>query len=447
LLVLPGLGRFTLRDAFTNVAFIGSQGSGKTSSAKTYYRALLLEQFGGLVLCVKQSQIDEFVTLCRECGRERDVIILGTQQSHRYNPLEGASLGAATSLLVELADILSERDRNSSSEAAFWRQQSEIMLDRLLVLCRAFHGRMDIMDIAKMFAGRANDLMQVVNPVWRQKSIMASALDAVRTRPEEELQRAVEYFEHDFPTHGDKLQGSLAATVSGILENLRKEPLLRLFGGQSTFQISDLFSGGKICVVAVPTQGSEAQGISPNEGKIANGLMQFCFCRAVTQAKRESNVFLIADECQETISNELQRQLSVMREYRVATVLLTQDLAALDVRLGKDIREAVLSKCATKVFLRQDHGGTRKWAAEEIGKCKREKRTDSRTWQTGGTAQGVTTSLEEDWRVPPEKIATLKTGGTDNGFIVESVVLRKGRWKVVGWHQQKPGKKGTVKIA
>jgi DNA polymerase III delta prime subunit len=60
LLAFPQGQQLTLRDAFENVLFIGSQGSGKTTSARTYYRALLKEQFGGLVLCVKESQLHEF---------------------------------------------------------------------------------------------------------------------------------------------------------------------------------------------------------------------------------------------------------------------------------------------------------------------------------------------------------------------------------------------------
>lgn len=447
LLDFPRLGPFTLRDAFVNVAFIGSIGSGKTSSAKTYYRALLLEQFGGLVLCVKDKQVEEFLEVCKECGRERDVVLLGVNQNHRFNPLEGISLGSATSLLVELADVIQERKPGGGSEDPFWRQQCEIMVDRLLVLCRVYYKRFDIIDIAKMFAGRPTDLSQLADPVWRQKSVMASALDLARTSPDQELERVVEYFEHDFPTYGDKLQGSISATVSGVLENLRKGPLLRLFSGQSTFTMRDLFLGGKICVVAIPTQGSEAWNISPNEGKIANGLMQFCFCRAATQSQRENNVFLISDECQETISHELQRQLAVMREYRVATVLLTQDLSGLDKRFGKDTRDTILSKCSTKVFLRQDQAETSEWAAKQIGRFKQERITYTQNWQKGSIGHSESRQFVDEWRVRPEVFAILKEGGNKNNGIVESVVLKKGKWARIRWHQEKPGTNGTVAIA
>jgi type IV secretory pathway TraG/TraD family ATPase VirD4 len=447
LMEIPGLGPFTVRDAFQNVGFVGSIGSGKTTSAKTYYRALLLEQFGGLVLSVKETQIEEIVSLARDCGRERDVIILGVQQGHRFNPLDGASVITATELLVDLSDVISGRSRGEGDNAGFWRATCKIMVERLVVLCRAIHGRIEVRDLAKMFAGRADSLNQLADPVWRQTSVMASALDVARGRPEEELQRAVEYFGHDFPTHGGDLRGSIAATVSVVLESLRTGAMLKLFSGQSTFTMRDLFSGGKICVVGLPGEGSEADGISKSEGRIANVLMQFCFCRAVTQAKRHQNVFLISDECQETISQELQEKLSLMRESRVAVVLLTQDLAALDTRMGRDIREGILGKCATRVFLRQVQGATKEWAAKEIGKFREQRLTESRTWGTGGPKHGESTQPAEEWRVRPEVFGKLENGGPENKFIVETIVQKDGTWARVKWHQMKPGRSGTVRIA
>ena len=126
----------TLKDAFESVLFIGSPGSGKTTSARTYYSALLQEQFGGLVLCVKESQVADFLTLARECGRAGDVLVFGPQQKQVFNPLEGVSINEATELLVEIAEVLSDRVQPGRSEnEAFWRQQTTTALRNLLVLC------------------------------------------------------------------------------------------------------------------------------------------------------------------------------------------------------------------------------------------------------------------------------------------------------------------------
>ena len=450
LLAFPQGQQLTLRDAFENVLFIGSQGSGKTTSARTYYRALLKEQFGGLVLCVKESQLREFLTLCQECDRAGDVIVFGQKEKHVFNPLEGVSIAEATSLLVEIAEVLGERGRSGVSEnETFWRQQCEIALRNLLVLCQLVYGRLEIRGIATLFAGRASTANQLADPAWRQSSLLAGALEQAQKQPDNDgdLGLAIDYFVREFPGLGDRLQGSVAATVSGILEHLRRQPLAGLFGGQSTFTMRDLLYGGKICVLGMPTQGSGESGTSPVEGKVANGVLQFCFCRAATRAQRETNVFLISDECQETVSRELLRQLSVLREYRVATVLLTQNLAVIDARVGREAREALLSNLKTKVLLQQNHAETREWAAQQIGKVKREQPHESTQWGRGTAKHSEHRPIVEEYRVAAAVFAKLKTGGPQNHFIVESVMLKGGAVWRARWHQTKPGSGGTVRVA
>ena len=450
LLVFGNGRRFTAEDAFRNLLYIGSQGSGKTSSARTLYRAFLKEQFGGLVLCVKDSQLKEFLALCQECGRAADLIVFGPGEKHVFNPLEGASIGEATSLLVEIGEVLSERGRSGISEnEAFWRQQCEMILRNLLVLCKLVYDRLEIPGVSNLFGARANTINQLVDPAWRQKSVLASALEMAEKQAEHntDARLAVAYFTRDFPALGDRLQGSVAASVSGILEHLRHLPLADLLGGRSTFTMRDLLYRGKICVVGMPALGSDEKKISADEGKIANGVLQFCFLRAATKAQREkTNTFLISDECQETVSGELRRKLSVLREYRVATVLLTQNLAVMDARLGKEQREAILSNCKTKIFLQQDHAETREWAAQQIGKVKRERPTDSTQWGRGAPTFGESRQMIDEDLVPPTAFAKLKTGGPENDLKVESIVLH-GQWvSREWWHQEQPGKDGTVRI-
>jgi type IV secretory pathway TraG/TraD family ATPase VirD4 len=448
LLLFPSGRAFTLDDAFENVLFIGSPGSGKTSSAKTYYRALLKQMFGGLVLCVKESQIKEFQEVAQEYGRGADVILFGPKEKHVFNPLEGANIGEATSLLVELAEVIRARQTSGSTEnEAFWRQQAEMALRNLLVLCRLVHGRFEISLLGGLFAARANTPNQVVDPAWRQVSVMAEALNLARQRAEgdEEARLAVEYFTQEFPSL-DRLQSSVAASVSGILEPLRHPPLAKLFGGKSTFSMRDLLAGGKICIVGMPALGWDEEKIAENEGRIANGILQFCFCRVATRGQRESNAFLISDECQETISGELMKKLSVLREYHIATVLLTQSLPAMDARVGREQRAAILSNIRTRVFLRQIDGETREWAAKEIGKCMVERLSENRTWGSGRTGRGEGRQPAEDWRVRPEMFADLKKAGSKKNPRFESIVLKDGKWGRVWWDRNRPGTDGTVSI-
>jgi len=443
-------GRLTVEDTFNNVLFIGSKNSGKTSSAKTLYRAFLKEGFGGLVLCVKSKQISEFQELCQECRRAGDLIVFGKGEKHVFNPLQEASNTEATSLLLEIGEILSQRRSSEVSEnEGFFRQQCQMALRNLVVLCRVAKGHLEIPEIGKLFAHRATSFNQLADPTWRKKSVLAEALDSARERAgkDTDLEMAIEYFEREFLALGDRLQGSVAATVSGTLDHLRRPLLAGLFGGESTFTMNDLLYKKKICVVGMPTLGWDEKDVSGDEGRIANGVLQFCFLRAATRGKRETDAFLISDECQETVSRELREKLSVLREYRVATVLLTQDLAVMNARVGEVERDALFSNIETKVFLKQNHAKTRRWAAEEIEEVKQAQSQRSIHWGKGAPTHGEQESIVRDFRVAPIEFLRLKNGTEKNKCVVQSIILRGGELLREGWHQETPGERDTVKIA
>jgi type IV secretory pathway TraG/TraD family ATPase VirD4 len=429
-----GHGRqLTRRNLTESVLVLAGTGRGKTTLARTLYRAMLRERYGGLVLCVKHSQVAEFQTLCRCEDRERDCFVLAPGGGHAFNPLRGETNSAeAAALVAELAEVLADRVRDGGENEAFWRAQLGIILRNLFTLCWLVHGRFDVLLAADLFDGRAHSLAEVSDPSWQQTSSLAAALAVARRHgADPDVQLAADYFEKTFTTHGDRLQGSLAATVSSVFDHLRRPPLRDLFAGESTFAMDDLFDHGKICVVGLPALDSA-------DGRIANAILQFCFCRAATRRPRAQYSFLVSDECQQTVSRELMRKLAVLREFKVASIMLTQNLAVLDDRLGGTAREGFCALLGLKIFGPQNHAATRQWAADQIGKRKVPVET-----KTTGRSQGVTNRSKSehevwDYRVPPSRFAALELG--------ETICLRDGEVWLARWHQDSPGKRGTVRI-
>ncbi len=430
-------GETLSRGNFTeSMLVMASINKGKTTLLRTPLRAMLRDGFGGLIPVVKGSLIPSVVEFARAEGRERDVIVLGPQAKHVFNPLEHETRPAeAASLLAELSEVLAGRARDGSNEA-FWREQLAIILRHLFTLCQVACGRLDLLVAAELFDARANTVAEAADPVWRSSSAMARAMEKVtRETARPELLDAVNYFTRAFPTHGDRLQGSLAATVSGVFDHLRRPPLRDLFNGRSTFSMEDLFERGKICVVGLPVLDSAA-------GRVANALAQFCFCRAAVRRSREHYSFLVLDECQELVTRELMEKLAVLREFKVAAMLLTQNLAVLDERIGETAREGLCGLMGTKIFGPQGHAATRQWAAEQIGKCKVPVRTTTKGYssnrQGGGSNHSTSEHEQWDYRVPPIGFSRLRVGQT--------VVLRDGRVWPARWHKDKPGRWGTVRI-
>lgn len=430
-------GETLSRNALTeSMLVIASINKGKTTLLRTPLRAMLRDGFGGLIPVVKGSLIADLIDFTRVERRERDLIVLAAGTSQVFNPLEHEARSAeAAALLAELSEALAGRARDGVNES-FWREQLAIILRHLFTLCQVACGRPDLLVAAELFDARANTLAEVADPVWRLSSRLAHAIDKVQrqsARPEE--RDAVNYFTRSFPTHGDRLQGSLAATVTGVFDHLRRPPLRELFTGRSTFSMEDLFERGKICVVGLPVLDSAA-------GRVANALMQFCFCRAAVRRSRRHYSFLVMDECQELVTRELMEKLAVLREFKVATILLTQNLAVLDERIGETAREGLCGLMGTKIFGPQGHAATRQWASEQIGKCKIVVQTKTKGYSSSDRGSGSNhgTSEHEHWdyRVPPIRFARLRVGQT--------VVLRDGRVWRSRWHKERPGRWGTVRI-
>ena len=427
---------FTRRHFTESILAMAGVGTGKTTLARTIARAMLRDRFGGLTLCVKQSQIEEFRSSCIAEGRERDMLILAPSQGQVFNPLAGESSSVeAAALVAELAEVLAARVGRGGENEAFWQAQLGIILRNLFILCRLSHGRHDLLQTAEIFDGRANTLAELSDPTWQKGSPMAAALLVARSSNDTDARLAVEYFTRAFPTHGDRLQGSLAATVSSVFDHLRRSPLRELFTGESTFTMDDLLDHGKICVVGLPALDSA-------DGRLANALMQFCFCRAATRRPRRHYSFLFSDECQETISRELMRKLAVLREFKVASVMLTQNLAVLDDRIGETAREGFCGLMGLKIFGPQGHAATRQWAAEQIGKRKVLVETKTSGRSTGDRSSGhnssTSTHTQWDYRVPPSRFAELQVG--------ETICLRASQVWRSRWHRDNPGRKGTVRI-
>jgi len=430
-------GRFLrVRALMEAILVMASIGKGKTTLVRTILLGMLQHRFGGLVMVVKKSQIQDFQDLCRQSGRERDCIVIAPGSGQVFNPLQGETdISEVTDLLVELADILTPSSGKGGNES-FWREQLVIILKNLFALCYAVHGRFDLILAADLFDGRPVSLAEVNDPAWQQRSVLALAIASVRHRMgDTHIRLAVEYFTRTYPTHGDRLQGSVAAVVSGVFDRLRRPPLADLFTGESTFSMVDILNGGKIVVVGMPA-------LDSIDGRIANGLMQFVFCRTAPRMPRRNNAFLISDECQETITQEVMRKVAVLREYRVATILLTQNLAVLDDRIGQTAREGLCGLMTTKIFGPQGHAATRQWAAEQIGKQKTPVETTTKGRSSGKHGAGHSTSSSShevwDYRVPPSRFAELEVG--------ETICLRDGDAWLARWQKDTPGKGGTVRV-
>jgi type IV secretory pathway TraG/TraD family ATPase VirD4 len=440
-----GNGRkFTERNSHDGVLIIGAKGSGKSSLLKTFIRGMLHHMYGGVVLAVKENVVHNLAEEMDKAGRKSDLIILGPDSGHRFNFFDGCKtvIDAAT-VCQAISDAISDRSQGDNADGTFWRAQSARIHRATYALVKMVHGRFDYKEAAKLWAGRANSLAELADPSWQASSPLAAALRQAKpmAKLNPDLALAIDLFEADFPAFGDRLQGSLSACVSMAYDELLRSPLVEMFSGTSTFAMKDLLDRSKVCAPGLAALDSTA-------GAITNAILQYSFCKAATDSPREHSSFLVSDECQFTVTRELMRAMTVLREYRVCTVLATQNIAVLDDRLGVNGREGLCALCETKIFCAQNHGATRQWASEQVGKVKRMISTVTRTSaQKIGQSSTKSVSEHEAWEdaVPPIHFAKLRNGAESVGNIVETILLKNGTYFRAKWHRLNPGRGGTVK--
>ena len=80
---------WTLRDAYEGVQVFGASGSGKSSgSGRALAHAFLRGGMGGIVLCAKPDEADNWLRYGAETGRAGDMIRFHPEGDHGFNFLE-----------------------------------------------------------------------------------------------------------------------------------------------------------------------------------------------------------------------------------------------------------------------------------------------------------------------------------------------------------------------
>lgn len=82
---------FTIADAQCGVAVLGGTGGGKTSGSGRFLALGYLgsaAEMGGIVLCAKPTEKDQWLAWAKETGREKDVIVFDASGEHRFNFLD-----------------------------------------------------------------------------------------------------------------------------------------------------------------------------------------------------------------------------------------------------------------------------------------------------------------------------------------------------------------------
>jgi len=439
---------FRLSDAQTGVCVFGATGSGKTSGpAKHLAYGYLAADFGGLVLCAKKEERQQWQKWAADTGRTDDLIIVDSAGDWRFNFLEweASRADASGGLTINIVAILDEiagaiassagkADSGGGGDNKFWDDALHHMNTNLVDLPIFAGLRVSLPLMRSIVTSAPQSLAQIDDAKWQESSTCAAIIkeaDKATAKAGDDVRADFEecrnYWLQEYPVLSEKTRSIITLSFSMLVRPFITRPLRKLFSTDTTVKPEDAFDG-KIIIIDLPVQDYRLAG------RVASLAWKYCFQVAVMRRTPPATgylrpVFLWADEAQNFVTDFDAEYQAVARSAGGCTVFLTQNRESYRRVLGNaDAVDALLGNLQAKFFC-QNSGDTNEWAAKLLG----ERWMDVISTNVGrsGTdtpqqSSGITRSEQRRYFVEPSRFTTLKRGGEHHNFQVQAIVYNGG---------------------
>jgi hypothetical protein len=378
LLQLDGKHAFTLRHAFEGVQIFGGTGSGKTSgSGRALAHAYLKAGFGGLILCAKIDEADNWTRYALECGREKSLLRFDYEGGARFNFLEYDMLTSKTTdnavhTLMNILRAGAGQAVSNGESNRFWEDSVKQLISNSLDLLFAAYGKVRLPDVGELVLSTPQNIEEGASDHWNQTSFFAHTVKKATYAPVRPLppadMRSIQHYFLKWVRMEHKTRSNIEATLSTTLAGFEKGAMRELFT-TTTNIVPELTHEGALIVVDLPKHTWGDAGIT------AQHILKYAWQRAAQRRKPDTQqrpVFLWADESQYFISDADAEFQSTARSYRAATVYMTQSLNAYKHAIGGVNAEntvmALVGNLRTQIFHQSGNPDTCNYAAKLVGK-------------------------------------------------------------------------------
>lgn len=439
---------WTVRDSFEGTQIFGAPGSGKTSgSGKAIALRMLSEGFGGLVLCAKPGEAEEWQGYAEATGRPSPVIVR-PGGGFRFNILEfeqrqdlSGSPGEPPTLdLVSLfLNALSSGDQAVSRNEPYWDEALRELLIHTIDLCRLAVGKLTLPDMDRVIRTAPQSMSELGSASWKRGQCYELLALANEKRHALSLERFVDldqtfaYWLQDFPRLSDRVRSIVVSSFTAKVSGLFRSPLRDLFcadgdrGGVSEDIVPKQCRRGSVIVLDLPVkQWGEV-------GRFGQVLYKTVWQRYMERNKpdwRDANpldtaAFLWADEAQYFVTKDDARFQQTARSSGIATVNLTQNIpnyiASLGGESSRPAIESLLGNLRTKIFHYNNDPTTNEWAERLFGRV-----PDFKEEYASQQSSGFTHRHERPV-MPAQRFTMLLRGGPPYGLTQAVVYLGRMR--------------------
>ena len=446
---------WTIRDAVRGVQIFGGIGSGKTSgSGQTIAMQYLRQGFGGLVLCAKPGEASEWVRYAVKSGRENDIIAFHEGSKWQFNPLDYESSrttkgGGLTFNLTELfmtAFKMGQRLSGSNSEEKekFWENSLKRCINRMIDLLKLSGERLSVENMVEVLNTAPNDseTLTKINELedeqimeWGKNSLCIKCLfnageNAKTPQQNRDFDLIFNYFLRDFAQLDDKVKSTIKEMFLGYAEPFLSGILNDHFANATNVTPEDTFKG-KIIILDFAVKDYLVSGI------YAQCLFKYLWQQAVerrTVVDTTNPVFLWVDESQYFVNEYDTIFQTTARSSRACTVFLTQNISNYYAYLGgKEAAskvDSLLGNLSTMIFHANSDAKTNEYASNLIGYAIQNLGSVTRIKDAHinfTSSKSETLAGQYLPQVQPRIFTTLRSGGKQNDYQVEAIMLVSGR--------------------
>lgn len=433
----------TQRQSFESIFVSGQTGSGKTSgSGVTFLKALLRARgrYGGLCTVAKPGEAEELMEICRQCGREQDVIRIAADSPWRFNYLDywqkqrqGSSVTENVENIVTLLSTvveLVEGKVSSGGDQQFWDRSSSMSQRNATELLLLAQGSLSLSDIVKFVQSAPKSREDVNDPAWKKNSFCAEIIDKAGDKAQTDIEwqgydTATAFWLGMWPDMGDKTRSSIEATFMSVADMLLHGIVWEVFSTTTNIVPEICWIDGKIIILDLPIQSFHQVGM------ICQSLFKYIWQRAILRRdvrKHPRPCFLFMDEFQNYVSSFDWEYFSVSRSARVCNIAMTQNLHSLIAKLGGGPQAqhqaySLLGNMVTKLAHAQTDQTTASYMADIIAQ-RWQTISNYNTQSSQHSSAGGSQQLAH--RVLPGDFAKLKKGGPPD-YQVEGIITMGGR--------------------
>lgn len=467
---------WTLRDACEGTQIFGATGSGKTSgSGQMIAKAFLRAGFGGLVLCAKPGERDQWVRYANETGRIGSTVVFDESGLHRFNFLNYEMRRGERLVVHNLVNLFlrvgeaAQPSRGGGGDE-FWRKAMSEMLSYAFLPLYAAYGRIELADLMRLIDTAAQSGEELKDADWRATSYCFATIKKAYESPafplpEPDLRAVNDYWMTRFPRLSDRTRSSIVATLTAIAHPFQTGYLRELFCTYTNIVPEMTHEAGLVIILDLPVKEHSEAGV------LAQHIFKYLWQRAaerreVTETTRP--LFLWGDESQFFVSEYDLEFQSTARSSKSCTVYMTQNLPTYYAKVGGNKPEhtinALMSNLQTKIFHQNTDKATNEMAADIIGRRwqwtqshstsegESRNRGGGTSWNSGGSSgpqgssstyggggnrswgegESVTTGRSQsehvEYEVLPSTFTELAKGG--RGRAPEAIITQGGRpWK------------------